>query len=104
MGSVFLAYAYVKAAVYTPIASEGHYDQQYQMHRFVTDFYKEPVAVNDLGWVSYGNNAFVLDLEGLGSESVRGLRAAHAFDAAHMAGLTSHYNVGLVMIYEVLES
>jgi hypothetical protein len=100
VGSVFLAYAYLKATAYTPIASEGRYDQQYQMHRFVTDFYKEPVAVNDLGWVSYGNKAFVLDLEGLGSESVRRLRAAHAFDAAQMSTMTSHYNVGLVMIYE----
>jgi hypothetical protein len=99
-GSVLLVHAYVKSTVYTPIASEGRYDQQYQMHRFVADFYREPVAVNDLGWVSYGNNAFVLDLEGLGSESIRRLRAAHAFHAAQMAGIASHYNVGLVMIYE----
>ena len=99
-GSVLLVHAYVKSTVYTPIASEGRYDQQYQMHRFVTDFYREPVAVNDLGWVSYGNNVFVLDLEGLGSESVRRLRAGHAFHAAQMAGMASHYNVGLVMIYK----
>ncbi|MCB2094979.1 MAG: hypothetical protein H6901_06375 [Rhodobacteraceae bacterium] len=45
--------------------------QQAQMARFVHDFFKAPVAVNDLGWVSWNNDRFVLDLWGLGSQEVR---------------------------------
>lgn len=30
------------------------YRQQYQLHRFVTQFWRQPVAVNDLGWMSHG--------------------------------------------------
>jgi hypothetical protein len=99
-GSAVLVFSYVKAAAQTPLAAEGIYHQQYQMHRFATEFYREPVAVNDLGWISYQNPAFVLDLQGLGSEPVRRLRASRAFDAARMAELTSRYNIGLVMIYK----
>ena len=100
VGMAFVVYDYVLTTVETPVAAEGIYHQQFQMHRFATDFYKQPVAVNDLGWVSYKNPAFVLDLQGLGSEPVRRLRAAHAFDATQMADLVSRYNIGLVMIYE----
>ncbi|MFZ1727806.1 MAG: hypothetical protein WBO29_00725 [Albidovulum sp.] len=45
--------------------------QQAQTARFVHDFLKAPVAVNDLGWVSWRNDHFVLDLWGLGSQEVR---------------------------------
>jgi hypothetical protein len=99
-GMAFVVNFYVKTAIQTPVAAEGVYHQQFQMHRFATDIYKQPVAVNDLGWVSYQNNAFVLDLQGLGSEPVRRLRAAHAFGAAQMAELASRYKIGLVIIYE----
>ncbi len=68
VGMAFLVNFYVKTTIQTPIAARGIYHQQFQMHRFATDFYKQPVAVNDLGWVSYKNDAFVLDLQGLGSE------------------------------------
>jgi hypothetical protein len=64
------------------------------------DFYRGPLAVNELGWVSYQNGAFVLDLAGLGSEPVRRLRMAQAFGAAQMAEITTHYDIGLVMVYE----
>ena len=104
VGSVFLAYAYVKAAVYTPIASDGHYDQQYQMHRFCDRFLQGAGRCQRLGLGQLWQQRLRARFGGTGSESVRRPRAAHAFDAAHMAGLTSHYDVGLVMIYESLVS
>jgi hypothetical protein len=91
---------YLRSEFLTPLASRGIYEQQFQMHRFVADFYREPVAVNDLGWVSYQNGAFVLDLTGLGSELVRRLRTAQAFGAAKRAEITAHYDIGLVTVYE----
>lgn len=95
-----MAVDYALAAVASPFAARNVYEQQYQMRRFAQDFYRAPVAVNDLGLVSYGNPAYVLDLWGLGSEAVRTLRAAHRYDAAAMARLTRESHVGLVMIYD----
>lgn len=58
----------------TPFAASNIYEQQYQMHRFVADYYRGAVAVNDLGYVSYANDHYVLDLWGLGNETARKLR------------------------------
>src|SRR5262249_29726849 len=65
----------VLAEALTPASSRAIYEQNYQMHRFVADFYRRPVGVNDIGWVSYRNPNYVLDLWGLGSETARRKRA-----------------------------
>ena len=90
---------YVRAAYETPTASRGIYEQHYQMHRFATDFFPRTVAVNDLGWVSYRNDMFVLDLGGLGSEQVRRLRAENQFDAEVIERLVQDQGVDYAMIY-----
>jgi hypothetical protein len=59
-----------------PAASNDIYSQQHELHRFLTEFHHEAVAVNDLGWASYRNDAYVLDLWGLGSEAARSAWAA----------------------------
>lgn len=82
----------------TPFAANNIHEQQYQMHRFVTEAYKAPVAVNDLGYVSYGNDSFVLDLWGLGNERARKARAQAA--PGWLEGLAADYKIGLAMIYE----
>lgn len=95
-----MSFNYAVAAVRTPLAARNIYEQQYQMRRFALEFHSGPVAVNDLGLVSYGNDAYVLDLWGLGSEPVRQLRAAKSFDTAAMSRLTRDNGVGLAMIYD----
>lgn len=97
-GSVFAA-TYVNDLFTIPLASNNIYEQQYQMHRFVVDYYKRPVAVNDLGYVAYKNNNYVLDLWGLGSKQALDLRAA-SNDGIWMRELAEDRNVGLVMIYD----
>jgi hypothetical protein len=82
----------------TPRASRSTYEHQYQMHRFAVDFYKRPIAVNDLGWVSYRNPNYVLDLWGLGSEAARQARLV-APKPGWMDRLVSARQIGLVMIY-----
>jgi hypothetical protein len=57
-----------------PLAANNIYEQQYQMHRFVVDYYRRPVAANDIGLVSYGNDEYVLDLMGQGTPATRTLR------------------------------
>lgn len=81
-----------------PLASNNIYEQQYQMHRFVTEFYKAPVAVNDLGWVAYQNEHYVLDLWGLASKEALNKRR-RAMGTNWMDNLTRRYDVRLAMLY-----
>jgi hypothetical protein len=95
---VLLGMPYVQATFFTALAGRGIYEQQYQMHRFVVDFYRKPVAVNDLGWVSFHNPNYVLDLWGLASEPARKARMEDP-EPGWPAALTASHNVGLAMIY-----
>lgn len=90
---------YVHAMRISPAASANIYQQQYQMARFAQQLYPHPVAVNDLGLVSYRNPNYVLDLWGLGSEEVRKLKASNTYTAAAMEDLASRHNVHMVIIY-----
>ena len=82
-----------------PIAANNVYEQQFQMHRFINDYYRGPVAVNDLGLVSYHNPNFVLDLGGLGSEEGRILFMSHSSPDAYRA-LVDRNKVKLVIIFD----
>jgi hypothetical protein len=82
-----------------PLEANNIYEQQFQMHRFVNDFYHAPVAVNDLGLVSYHNPNFVLDLAGLASEKARILQMSGADSDAYRE-LVARNEVHLVMIYD----
>lgn len=69
MGLIFCAGPYIRATERTVQASHDTYGQQYQMHRFITDYYHGDYAVNDLGLVSFERpkGRYVLDLYGLAS-------------------------------------
>ena len=81
-------------------ASRNIYEQQYQMHRFAFNFWRRPVAVNDLGCISYQNSFYVLDLYGLGSEEVRLSKKLGTFNANKINNLIIHKNISLIMIYD----
>jgi hypothetical protein len=89
---------HVESIVYGPRAAGNIYYQQYQMRRFVVDYYRDSVAVNDLGWVSFGNDHYVLDLWGLASREAYKLRST-ATSALWLVDITRQHDVGLVMIY-----
>ncbi len=90
--------SYAVVAYLTPRAAHNIYLQHFQMHRFVTEHYRRPVAVNDLGYVSYQNPEPVLDLWGLCSRQVR--RARLDGDPAWPAAFVSRDGVELAMIYD----
>lgn len=96
---LFTGANYIQSLFTLPIASNNIYEQHYQMHRFVVNYYQQPVAVNDLGYVSYQNDHYVLDLWGLGS-----LRAYQARkqqqDSAWMQDLVQENDVDLAIIYD----
>jgi hypothetical protein len=90
----------IRVTVLTPLAANNIYQQQYQMHRFVTEFYKKPVVANDIGWVSYRNESYVLDLYGLASEQMRVARLKAGEDKnAARAALVGASGIELVMTY-----
>lgn len=88
---------YIRITKDTPAGANNIFLQQYQMHRFVADFFHGPVAVNDLGWVSYRNPDYVLDLWGLGSEEARKERGGGTRDWAER--LTARRRIPLVMVF-----
>ena len=92
------AAAQAPAALQSPRAAQNIQDQQYQMHRFVADHWRQGIAVNDLGWVSYriDPKLYVLDLYGLASNEA--LRQKHK-DGAWMEAMVRRHGIRLAMIY-----
>lgn len=91
---------YFLTTLLTPTASHGIFLQQFQMHRFATQFFPLPVAVNDLGYVSFNNDQHVLDLWGLGSEQARLRRAEPDFGAEDLRELVREHGTVFAMIYD----
>lgn len=84
-------------AMTSPMAARNIDRQQFHMHRMVTECWKKPVAINDLGWVSFRNDGYVLDLWGLGNEAARKARAAG--EPGWMKRLTDEKGVELAIVY-----
>ena len=82
-----------------PVASNNIYDQQFQMHRFVTGWWKKPLAVNDLGWVSFHNDQYILDLWGLASQEALDARMKKR-DPSWMVEEARKRGVELAIVYE----
>ncbi len=93
----FGAHQYVLDTLSTPTASQANYDRQHQMHVFAVDYLRAPVAVNDIGEVSYNNPFEVVDLWGLGSDAA--LRARLSGSPDWIAGLVDPSVVPAAMIY-----
>lgn len=87
-------------ALFRIVPSTGNvYEQQYQMHRFLTEYWQQPMAVNDLGWTSYRNEAYVLDVGGLASLRALRLRAT-ASDLLWIPALMREHGVETAVLYE----
>jgi hypothetical protein len=98
VGLTCTPYLYVLVTI--PVASNNIYDQHYQMHRFAVDYYKKPIAVNDLGYVSYRNDNYVLDYSGLASMEVLSICRRKGKDFRWMDRLAVAHGVQFAMIYE----
>ncbi|MGE5806433.1 MAG: hypothetical protein ACM34M_11620 [Ignavibacteria bacterium] len=96
--SIIFSYSYIYLIIITPLASNNIYEQQYQIHRFAKDYYKKRVAVNDLGYTSFQNDNYVLDLAGLGSMEVyKEKKDGNNYD--WMNRVMSHHMVEVAIIY-----
>jgi hypothetical protein len=90
---------YIRMTLLVPTGANNIYEQQLQMHHFVNDFYRGPVAVNDLGLVAYHNPYFVLDLGGLASEKAR-ILATGVSTASDYQALVEGSGVHLLIVYD----
>lgn len=95
--TVAIAFPYLYVTLKTPLGSNNIYEQQYQMHRFATEFHDGPVAVTDLGWVAFRNDDYVLDLWGLAFPRAAELRLQG--DDAYMGDLAREFDADLAMLY-----
>jgi len=91
---------YILTTAQTPWAARGIYDQQFQMHRFVVERWRRPIAANDLGWLSYQNPHYVLDLWGLGSEHARQMARRGSLNAGGIGELVRERGIDLAILYE----
>ncbi len=74
--------------------------QQYQMAKFFAANYPDaPIAVNDVGAVSYFHDGPMLDLFGLTSSTVLNLKLAHAYDTNAIRQLAAEQGVKVVAVY-----
>ncbi|MBD1203894.1 MAG: hypothetical protein H9533_07135 [Rhodobacteraceae bacterium] len=94
-----IAAPYFWTTAHTAAASANIHQQQFQMRRFAQEVFPQPVAVNDLGLVAYGNGNTVLDLWGLGSEEARRLSANNQWTADRLQEITERRGVSYAMLY-----
>lgn len=83
---------------YVPAGGAAIHAQQRQMSHFAEDFWKAPIAVNDLGHVAYRNPNYVLDLWGLANADALNARLRGS-DPMWADKLAKRYDVDVAMIY-----
>lgn len=83
--------------VATPLAAREIYLQQAQTARLVSDYWRAPIAVNDLGLVAYRGDQVTVDLWGLGDGEARIMRFEG--EPGWMQQLVNQRHVRLVAVY-----
>jgi hypothetical protein len=89
----------VYLALMTPVGANNIHVQQHQMHRFVAEHWRAPVAANDIGWLTYRSDAYVLDLWGLASPEAARARMAGG-GPEWMERMAAAKGAELAMIYD----
>lgn len=86
----------------TPEATNGIYEQQYQMALFLGKYYpNNSIAANDIGAINYfNNNIKCLDLVGLGSNDVAQAREHNNFNEQEVNNLTNQHHAEIAIIYD----
>lgn len=89
--------AYAKASQ----ACVNIYEQQYQMGNFVKKYYNtSTIAVNDIGAVSYFNQAKVLDLWGLANIEIAKAKKSNNCTPQFLSNITNNENVDFTIVYD----
>lgn len=84
--------------LFTPLAASNIYNQQARLATIAAEL-QAPVAVNDLGLISFRTDTYVLDLWGLGSLTALRERQTEQADADWMDRLMRRHGVEYAFIY-----
>jgi hypothetical protein len=96
-----LAWRTASAILDTPPAARNIYEMQYQMAVFLHRYYPEgPVAVNDIGAVSYYNDFPLLDLYGLASMDVARAKIGGTYNTQSIEDLSRESGVRVAVVYD----
>jgi hypothetical protein len=77
------------------------YEQQYQMGQFVHRFYNEtPVAMGDIGAISFFSQGKNVDLEGLGNLEIARSRKMGYWTPDFICGLTKRDSVRIAIVFD----
>ncbi len=99
--ALVLSLRYAAISITTPLGALNVYEQQAQVARFVGEYYRRPVGVNDLGYVAWRSDSYVLDFIGLGSLEALRAQQLHPNDAGAWVGeLTAKHDVRFAAIYD----
>lgn len=93
------SFSYFTVLISLAKASNNIYKQQYQMKQFVMNWVRGPVAANDIGWLSFENPYYVLDLYGLGNYQIYKNRVFQE-NGNWMNDIVTQNSIELAMIYK----
>ncbi len=88
---------YMRTLALSAVSANNIYEQDYVVHRFIVEKLRGPVAIHDLGLASYGNDNYVFDMLGLGSEEAR--RARPPGDLMALNPLIKAHGIKLAVLY-----
>lgn len=86
--------------IHTVRATQNIYQQQYQMARFLREYYpKSRVAIHDIGAVSYWTDVHILDLGGLSDMDVARLIRSERLQAEEVSNLAQRGGMQIAITY-----
>jgi hypothetical protein len=91
----------VRTFIWIAPAAKNIYEQQYQMAKFISRYYAgDTLAANDIGVINYFADIDCLDLVGLGSLEVAGLRLSGGYNAESLGKLARTKKARIAVVYE----
>jgi len=91
----------VSALRFGPKASNNIYMQQYQMGRFLHEYYNgESIAANDIGAINYLADLKLLDIVGLGSIETAKAKREGRFSGKLVENLAKEKGVRIALVYD----
>ena len=91
----------INLTVKAPLASDDMYRQQYQAGRFLDAYYDgEPVATDQLGYISWFHRGPLTDFAGLGDRAVLETRRGDEPRSEVWAGLAAERGFRVVVLYD----
>lgn len=90
----------VLAVVWTPLASNNIYEQQYQMGLFLNRFYTgETIMVNDIGCVNYLSDIVCVDKWGIGTLDIGEALLNGSMSATMLQNIATERGVKIAIVY-----